>query len=207
MPFIYLTLCTNLYSFSCLPTWEGSFVARRRWSSISVPCDTGPFRRCRSRACAGSRKQLVARAAATPVARWPPRLGPAGRATLLFGLRVPFGDADPEDELPRRFSQGCVSLPGQVGDRCNCEFWPSRVPTYPRSQLAARSAAIPTYPPSGAEFRERPPSGRAQRYLPTLARCLPAPRPYLPTLAQVFPIAANTARAERRRAARRGARR
>jgi len=58
-----------------------------------------------------------------------------------------------------------------------------RVPTYPHSQLAARSAAIPTYPPSGAEFRERPPSGRAQRYLPTLARCLPAPRPYLPTLA------------------------
>ena len=87
---------------------------------------------------------------------------------------------------------GCVSLPGQVGDRCNCEFWPSRVPTYPHSQLAARSAAIPTYPPSGAEFRERPPSGRAQRYLPTLARRLPAPRPYLPTLAQVFPIAAVT---------------
>jgi hypothetical protein len=87
---------------------------------------------------------------------------------------------------------GCVSLPGQVGDRCNCEFWPSRVPTYPHSQLAARSAAIPTYPPSGAEFRERPPSGRAQRHLPTLARCLPAPRPYLPTLAQVFPIAAVT---------------
>ena len=83
-------------------------------------------------------------------------------------------------------------MPGQVGDRCNCEFWPSRVPTYPHSQLAARSAAIPTYPPSGAEFRERPPSGRAQRYLPTLARCLPAPRPYLPTLAQVFPIAAVT---------------
>ena len=27
-------------------------------------------------------------------------------------------------------------------------------------------------------------------YLPTLARCLPASRPYLPTLAQVFPIAA-----------------
>ena len=76
--------------------------------------------------------------------------------------------------------------------RCNCEFWPSRVPTYPHSQLAARSAAIPTYPPSGAEFRERPPSGRAQRYLPTLAWCLPAPRPYLPTLAQVFPIAAVT---------------
>ena len=87
---------------------------------------------------------------------------------------------------------GCVSLPGQVGDRGNCEFWPSRVPTYPHSQLAARSAAIPTYPPSGAEFRERPPSGRAQRYLPTLARRLPAPRPYLPTLAQVFPIAAVT---------------
>ena len=40
-------------------------------------------------------------------------------------------------------------------------------------------------PPSGAGFRERPPSGRAQRYLP-------APRPYLPTLAQVFPIAAVT---------------
>ena len=77
-------------------------------------------------------------------------------------------------------------------DRGNCEFWPSRVPTYPHSQLAARSAAIPTYPPSGAEFRERPPSRRAQWYLPTLARCLPAPRPYLPTLAQVFPIAAVT---------------
>jgi hypothetical protein len=55
-----------------------------------------------------------------------------------------------------------------------------------------RILAIPTYPPSGAEFRERPPSRRAQRYLPTLARCPPAPRPYLPTLAQVFPIAAVT---------------
>ena len=87
---------------------------------------------------------------------------------------------------------GCVSLPGQVGDRGNCEFWPSRVPTYPHSQLVARSVAIPTYPPSGAEFRERPPSRRAQWYLPALARCLPAPRPYLPTLAQVFPIAAVT---------------
>ena len=99
------------------------------------------------------------------------------------------------DPIDRRLGfcmLGCVSLPRQVGDRGNCEFWPSRVPTYPHSQLAARSAAIPTYPPSGAEFRERPPSGRAQRYLPTLARCLPAPRPYLPTLAQVFPIAAVT---------------
>ena len=47
-----------------------------------------------------------------------------------------------------------------------------RVPTYPHSQVAARSAAIPTYPPSGAELRERPPSGRAQWHLPTLARCL-----------------------------------
>ena len=182
MPFIYLTLCTNLYSFSCLPTWEGSFVARRRWSSISVPCDTGPFRRCRSRACAGSRKQLVARAAATPVARWPPRLGPAGRATLLFGLRVPFGDADPEDELPRRFSQGCVSLPGQVGDRCNCEFWPSRVPTYPHSQLAARSAAIPTYPPPALNSESaRPPGGRSGTCLPLRGACMPRDRTYLPS--------------------------
>jgi hypothetical protein len=97
----------------------------------------------------------------------------------------------PVSAAPPR-APGCVSLPGQVGDRGNCEFWPSRVPTYPHSQLVARSAAIPTYPPSGAEFRERPPSGRAQRHLPALARCLPAPRPYLPTLAPVFPIAAVT---------------
>ena len=54
------------------------------------------------------------------------------------------------------------------------------------SPPATRSAQHP----SPAE--ERPPSGRAQWYLPTLARRLPAPRPYLPTLAQVFPIAAVT---------------
>ena len=68
----------------------------------------------------------------------------------------------------------------------------AHLPTYPTGIMARPAAERPTYPPSGAEFRERPPSGRAQRYLPTLARCLPAPRPYLPTLAQVFPIAAVT---------------
>jgi hypothetical protein len=56
-----------------------------------------------------------------------------------------------------------------------------RVPTYPHSQLAARSAAIPTSPPSGAEFRERPPSGRAQRYLPTLAQVFPITRTIIGT--------------------------
>jgi hypothetical protein len=57
----------------------------------------------------------------------------------------------------------------------------------------SRHGARPYLPtPSGAEFRERPPSGQAQRYLPTLTRSLPAPRPYLPTLAQVFAIAAVT---------------
>jgi hypothetical protein len=74
---------------------------------------------------------------------------------------------------------GCVSLPGQVGDRGNCEFWPSRVPssTYPHSQLAARSAAIPTYPPSGAEFRALE-GGRSDTCLPLRGAYLPHDHTY-----------------------------
>ena len=64
--------------------------------------------------------------------------------------------------------------------------------SFPSSEFMYRIRRPSRDSPYGAEFRERPPSGRAQRYLPTLARCLPPPRPHLPTLAQVFPIAAVT---------------
>ena len=77
---------------------------------------------------------------------------------------------------------GCVSLPGQVGDRCNCEFWPSRVPTYPHSRLAARSAAIPTYPPPALNSESaRPPGGRSGTCLPLRGACLPRDHTYLPS--------------------------
>jgi hypothetical protein len=66
------------------------------------------------------------------------------------------------------------------------------VPTYSHGQLAARGAPIPTYPLSGAEFRERPPRAPARAAVPAYPRAAPTCPTAIPTLTKDFPIAAVT---------------
>ena len=65
------------------------------------------------------------------------------------------------------FSAG-LRLFARVGDRCNCEFWPPRVPTYPP-------------PPALNSESARPPGGRSGTCLPLRGACLPRDHTYLPS--------------------------
>jgi hypothetical protein len=75
-------------------------------------------------------------------------------------------------------------LKGQVGDRCNCEFWPSRVLYLPTPTANSRHEArpyLPTPPPALNSDSARPPGGRSDTCLPLRGARLPHDHTYLPS--------------------------